>query len=262
LSADTYPNQHRGLESRVYIGAVPEAHEEIRLMRPTLLTLLLLASLPTFSQTSDSTRPEGTISGTVLDEHGQPFKGVSVCTYMTSAPSGSKEARGSCAVTSDEAGKFHVDHVAMGTFGVEAIKPDDGYIAFAGTSVSKVVTLTPSQSSATVVLKLGPKPGVLVLTVKDKLTGEPMMSFLESWAIVDSDSPNTSYSGGQTVEPGTERALVPPEKYLLLTISADGYKKWVYHDPSDPSRPAFLHLRPSEEKKLLVELEPQAPTAR
>jgi hypothetical protein len=50
--------------------------------------------------------------------------------------------------------------MAMGTFGVEAIKPEDGYIAFAGTSVKEMVTLTPSQLSATVALKLGPKPGV------------------------------------------------------------------------------------------------------
>jgi hypothetical protein len=150
----------------------------------------------------------------------------------------------------------------MGTFDVEAIKPEDGYIAFAGTSVTDVVTLTPSQTSATVVLKLGPKPGVLLLSVTDKTTGKPMMSFLESWAIIDPNSPNASYSGGQTIEQGTERALVPPGKDLLLTISADGYKKWVYHDPSDPSRPALLHLQPNEEKRLLVELEPQAPAAR
>jgi hypothetical protein len=62
----------------------------------------------------------------------------------------------------------------MGTFAVEAIKPEDGYIAFAGTSVKEMVTLTPSRLSATVALKLGPKPGVLLLpSVKDKLTGNP-----------------------------------------------------------------------------------------
>jgi hypothetical protein len=97
-------------------------------MRPILLTLLLLASLPTFPQTADSSQPEGTISGTVLDEHGDPFKGVTVCTYMIGAPSGSKEARGDCPVTTDQAGQFRIDHMAMGTFGVEAIKPEDGAV--------------------------------------------------------------------------------------------------------------------------------------
>lgn len=227
-------------------------------MRPMLLTVLLLASLPTFPQTADSAQPEGTISGTVLDEHGQPFKGVEVCTYMPSAPTGSKESRGDCSVTTDGAGQFRIDHVAMGTFGVEAIKPEDGYVAFAGTSVREMVTLTPSQSSATVLLKLGPKPGVLLPNVKDKVTGEPIPSFLVGWEI---STRNGSYSGGQTIGQGIKRTIVPPEKNLLLTISATGYKKWIYQDPSDPSRPAFIRLQPGEEKELLVELEPQAPAS-
>lgn len=229
-------------------------------MRLMLLMLLFLASLPTFPQTADSSQPEGTISGTVLDEHGQPFKGVTVCTYMIGAPSGSKEARGDCPVTTDEAGQFRINHVAMGTFGVEAIKPEDGYVAFAGTSVTKMITLTPSQSAASVALKLGPKPGVLVPSVKDKLTGEPIVSFQVSWEI--SDSPTVSHSGGQTITQGIRRAIVPPEKSFLRTISASGYRKWIYHDPSDPSRPALLRFQPGEEKELLVELEPQAPAAR
>ena len=232
-------------------------------MRPILLTLLFLASLPTFPQSADSSQPEGTITGTVLDEHGQPFKGVTVCTYMIGAPVGSKEARGDCPATTDEAGRFRIDHVAMGTFGVEAIKPEQGYIAFAGTSVKKMVTLTTSQSSATVALKLGPKPGVLLPSVKDKSTEKPLTDFEIGWMMFpDPDQPNTSSSGGQTISQGVRRAIVPPEKYLVLTIFARGYKKWFYHDPSDPSRPAFIRLQPGEEKELLVELEQQAPAAR
>ena len=231
-------------------------------MRPMwlALTLLLIASLPTFPQIANSSQPEGTISGTVLNEHGQPFKGVQVCTYMIGAPSGSREARGDCpAATTDDAGQFRIDHVAMGTFGVEAIKPDQGYIAFAGTSVREMVTLTPNHSSATVVLKLGPKAGVLIPNVKDRFTGEPVKDFQVNWTIVDSDEAS-SISGGETII-GIRRTIVPPEKYLVLTISARGYKKWIYHDPSDPSRPAFIRFQPGEEKELLVELEPQAPEA-
>ncbi len=185
-----------------------------------------------------------------------------MCTYMIGAPSGSKEARGDCPVTTDEAGQFRIDHMAMGTFGVEAIKPEDGYIAFAGTSVKKMVTLTPSQSASTVALKLGPKPGVVLPNVKDKLTVQPIISFQLSWEIVDANNPNRHSSGGQDITLGIKHAIVPPEKYLLLTISAPGYKKWIYHDPSDPSQPALIRFQPGEEKELFVELEPQAPAAR
>lgn len=240
-----------------------EAQEAGWLMRRIWLTLLLVASLPVFAQTASPSRPEGTISGTVLDEHGQPFKGVQVCTYMEGAPSGSRDARGDCPATTDGAGQFRINHVAMGTISVEAIKLDEGYVAFAGTSVKDEVTLTPNQPSATVVLKLGPKPGLLLPSVKDKVTRKPITVFQVSWAISDSDEPNrTHYSGGQTISQMNERALVPPEKNLVLTISANGYEKWVYHDPSDASRPAAIRLQPGEEKELVVELEPQAPADR
>lgn len=233
-------------------------------MRPfwMLVTLLLIASWQTFPQTADSSHPQGTISGTVLDEHGQPFKGVKVCTYMMDAPAGSKESRGDCPATTDEAGQFRIDHVAMGTLGVEAIKPEDGYVAFAGTSAKEFVTLTPNQQSATVRLTLGPKPGVLLPNVKDKFTGEPVKDFQVSWTLFDPDKPNSISSGGQFMRQGMRRALVPPEKYLVITISARGYRNWTYKDTSDPTRPPFLRLDPGEEMELLVELEPQAPEVR
>ncbi len=231
-------------------------------VRPMWLALLLLVSLPASAQTANSSQADGTITGTVLDANGQPFKGVQVCTYMRDAPSGSNESRGDCSATTDGAGQFRIDHVEMGVISVEAIKPEDGYVAFAGTSVTKEVTLTPNQLSATVVLNLGPKAGTLLPSVKDKFTGEPIKVFEVSWTIFDSDEANGSYSGGQQVNQGIRRAIVPPEKYLVLTISARGYKKWFYHDPSDPSRPVFLRLQSGEEKELHVELEPQAPAAR
>src|SRR5215471_1477542 len=87
--------------------------------------VLLIASLPTFPQTANSSQPEGTISGTVLDENGQPFKGVQVCTWMRDAPAGSRESRGECAAApTDDVGQFRIDHVAMGEIVVEAIKPE------------------------------------------------------------------------------------------------------------------------------------------
>ena len=231
-------------------------------MRPMWLTLLLLVSLPAFPQTANSSEANGTISGTVLDEHGQPFKNVQVCTYSRNAPSGSRESRGDCSARTDDAGQFRIDHVAMGEISVEAIKPEDGYVAFAGTSVVETVTLTADQPSATVFLRLGPKAAVLLAHVKDKFTGTAIPVFNISWEIFDSNESTGSYSGGQRIMPGDRRAIVPPEKYLVLIISAKGYKKWLYHDPADPSRPAFLRLQSGEEKELFVELEPQAPATR
>lgn len=221
-------------------------------------SLLLLAVLPTVPQTTDAKRPEGVISGTVLDEHEQPIKGVQVCTWMSGAPDGSAEARGSCSAITDEAGHFHIDSVAMGTIGVEAIKPEEGYVAFAGTSKREMVKLTPIQPSAVVVLKLGPRPAIVIPIVKDKFTGKPVTDFNVSWTLFNSDESDGTSSGGQRISHGIRRATIPPERYLVLTIFARGYRKWFYNDPSDPSRPAFIRLQSGEERELLVELEPQA----
>ena len=66
------------------------------------LTFSFLASLPAIAQTT-----QGTISGTVLHENGQPFKGVQVCTWMRDAPANTKASRGDCpAATTDQAGQF------------------------------------------------------------------------------------------------------------------------------------------------------------
>jgi len=173
------------------------------------LTLLCIASLSTFPQTANSSQPEGTITGTVHDEHGQPFKGVQVCTARRDAPAGPRESRGDCpAATTDEAGQFRIDHVAMGATDVEAIKPEDGYVAFAGTSVRDVVTLTPNQPSATVLLRLGPKAAVLLPSVKDKFTGEPVRDFQVNWAIFDSDEADSISSGQAFNRKWETRALL------------------------------------------------------
>jgi hypothetical protein len=145
----------------------------------------------------------------------------------------------------------------MGTIGVEAIKPEDGYIAFAGTSVRELVTLTPNQLSATVVLKLGPKAAFLHPTVKDKFTGKVIPKVSLSWVVFDLNGPGQS-SGGTQISRWSTRALLPSEKYFVLTVTAPGYKGWIYSDPSDPSRPAFLRLQAGEQKEVSVELEPQA----
>ena len=248
----------------MYYGGVLVTKMKFLLMRPVwlALTFLLLASLPSFPQNASS-QPEGTINGTVLDEHGQPFKGVQVCNYMPYAPTGSRESRGECAVTTDQAGQFRIDHLAMGVTSVEAIKIEDGYVAFAGTSVREEVTLTPNQRAATVVLKLGPEAGRLLPSVTDKLTGKPIVDYEVSWTIFNPQAPDgTVLSGGQSIRGGERVAIVPPEKYLAVIISARGYKNWHYQDPSDPSRPGFIRLQGDEEKELFVELEPQAPADR
>jgi Carboxypeptidase regulatory-like domain len=230
-------------------------------MRPLglVFTLLLFSALAGFPQASNSPGPEGVISGTVVDEQGQPVKGAQiVITQWRTSADGSTQGQGKDSGTTDEAGRFRVDHVPMGKISVEASKHEEGYAPhLTGTGGIETVTLTPDQPVAEVVLRVGPKAGMLLPTVKDKHTGNPINDFLVHWVVFDPDEPNRGSSGSAGVSRWTRSVTLPPEKDLIVTISKRGYKNWLYSDPSDLSRPAFLRLQSGEQRELAVELEPQ-----
>jgi hypothetical protein len=43
---------------------------------------------------------------------------------------------------------------------------------------------------------------------------------------------------------------------VTLKVTAEGYRPWLYADPSNPSRPLPLRLESGEERILNIELEP------
>jgi Carboxypeptidase regulatory-like domain len=197
------------------------------------LTLLLLSALVAFPQATDSSGAEGVITGIVLDEQGQPIKEAQiVITLWRISGDGSIQGQGKDGGTTDEAGRFRVDHVPMGKISVEASKHEEGYPPhFGGPGGIETVTLTPGQPVAEVVLKLGPKAGMLLPTVKDKRTGKPINDFLVHWVVIDPNEPNQMASGSAGVSRWTRSVTLPPEKDLIVTISKRGYKKWLYGDP-------------------------------
>jgi len=96
------------------------------------LGLLLIAPVALSQAT------EGTVTGTVLGEQGQPIPGARVC-IIDEAPN---ERRGNCFATTDKTGQFQVQHVPLGQHEVSASKPEDGYAESANHQAPQVVTLT------------------------------------------------------------------------------------------------------------------------
>lgn len=67
-------------------------------------------------------------------------------------------------------------------------------------------------------------------------------------------------SGGVWSASGTNtqfkfRLMIPADTAVKFGACAEGYKIWSYSDPSDPSRPVPLQLRPSAELKIDINLE-------
>ena len=120
----------------------------------------------------------------------------------------------------------------------------------------QTVILTAANLTAHVVLKVGPKPGVLVLTVSDHTTGKAVEGFM----VGTFGAEGLVAGGGRADFPQTTEAdwEVPVSRLfdVLLGVTAKGYKSWFYSNPADPSDPT-LHLGSGERKDVQVTMQPK-----
>jgi hypothetical protein len=219
-------------------------------MPSVLATLLLLATF-TAAQTAQSAneqQPGGTITGVVTNNDGDVIEGATLCTnYATANGSGT-----SCGGTeSGKDGRFEL-HVPLNTTGVFAQKNEGGYwpviedspLHSRGIHKLKLTTQAPT---ATVTLKIGPRPGELKFDVKDKATGEIVPTFSVRWIAFDN-------ARMMSIDIPTAHTLIPPDIDVIVEVHTGGYRRWFYIDPSS-SQP-ILRVSSGEEKHIDVELEP------
>ena len=224
-------------------------------MPSALATLLLLVAMTASAQTAQDSASlnglplDGTVTGTVTNDEGEPIQGASVCTEISYGRSSST----SCGPTeTDSRGQFSI-RVPLGEIGVYAENQNAGYWRVVEASPSRrkeihKVKLTRDAPTATVNLDLGPRPGLLKFNVKDKTTGKPIEAFTTRW--IGMDEPLMwSLHGPATQTP------IPAGIDVILTIHAKGYRRWFYLDPST-SQPT-IRLASGEVRELAVELEPE-----
>jgi len=204
---------------------------------------LLLAAFACYAQSGD-----GKITGTVLDEQGRPIEGAEVCVfdYLPNAISST------CRTSTDKTGQFQVQHVPLGKHGVGASKREEGYTGLTN-GAGENVNLTAESPLARVILKLGPKDGILAPTASDKITGKPICNFQVHWTIQEENSSQSATAG---LSRWTKRISVPVGKDVCPSFSAKGYQTLAPTDPSDPSKPLCLRFGSGEVKSLAVQLVP------
>jgi uncharacterized surface anchored protein len=210
-------------------------------MRGNWVAILFMASLTSIA----SAQRAGRITGTVLDEDGQLVDHADVCISITSGNSRSTN----CLVSTDKDGHFHLENVTFGTYGILAANEREGY-SISG-QIPQDVSVTATSPAPDVIVRLRPKQAVLVGTVRDKLTGEPVKGIMVQYQDIDGKASGSAplFSRGEF------RVTVPEGCDLVIIVSAKGYHGWVYADPSNPSRPV-LRLGPGEKKILDIQLEP------
>lgn len=156
---------------------------------------------------------------------------------------------------SDETGYYaiRISRSWFGKFAVAAKKEDEDYPdmsrQFYSDGKFQTVNLSASHPKATVIIRLGPKAGVLLGTVIDAVTKAPLRPCVE---FRRSAEPHNFLSGSGLVEP-TYKLLVPPDTDILVNIYLDGYKTWYFPGTFEKEK---QQLRPGEKKVAGIKLEP------
>jgi hypothetical protein len=216
-------------------------------MRGNWLAVALL-SLATFLpsvQTSAQSLEMGGVRGMVLNEEGQIATHATVCVGITHKNSTTIN----CHFLVGKDGQFQIEKLPPGTYSVFAINEGEGY-SIQNQSPGTKVRITAENPWATVEIRLQPKGGVLILSVRDKISGQPIKNVNVEYLGLEGEAAGNARGDGEF------RATVPTGFDLLIVVSAPGYKGWVYTDPSNPSHPV-LRLQPGEKRELEIELEPK-----
>ena len=190
----------------------------------------------------------GRITGTVMDEHGQVIQDATVC---LSVPVDGGSTSSVCQIFTDH-GQFQIPKVGFGTYGVFAIQEAEGY-SVNNQSPGQKVTVSSANPSPEVTVRLRPGGAVLSGTVRDKRNGKPVKGVFVQYLDVDGKASGSSPLNTD----GEFHVTLPLECDLVIIVSANGYKGWVYTDPLSPTRPV-LRLGAGERKQLDIQLEPSS----
>ncbi|HEX8802472.1 MAG TPA: carboxypeptidase-like regulatory domain-containing protein [Terriglobales bacterium] len=198
----------------------------------------------------------GIIAGKVLDEQGQPAVGAQVCVKNEHT-----EAMPDCFTKTDDSGQFRVENVSMGTVVLSPSKPAEGYCGPGSdgsnpTATPQTVILTAASPRANVVLKLGPKGGMVAPMVADLVTGQPIYTFFVEATVYDAEHPYGNPVQAGLISEGSTSLCVPANTDLSLLVKASFYKAVSYPSATQPHVPATIRLRPGETVSFRVGLSP------
>jgi len=196
----------------------------------------------------------GLIDGIVTYEDKKPVKGATVYAVPLGRPMGAIIPH----AETDETGYYaiHISRSWFGKFAVAAKKEDENYPDMSNQFYSdgnfQTATLSVNHAAETVRIRLGPKAGVLVGTVRDAITGATL------YPCIELRRPNGNFLSGSGLIKANFRVLIPPETEVRVKMWLDGYRPWYYPGTDEKSRSAPLHLRPDEQKTLEILLQPSA----
>lgn len=211
----------------------------------------LLAVSITVTASLTAAQTTGRISGTVISEDGTVVEHADACASLTSGNSTTIN----CRIPVDDEGHFQIENVKFGSYGIFAVNEEQGY-SIDNQSPGLKVTVTAENPSQNVIIRFRPRGGVLTGAVTDKVTGKAVEDAWINYIAID----NGGEGGNRRTVGGGFSLAAPTESNLLIYVSANGYKGWVYTDASNPAQPV-VRLASGERRVLHIELEPLPKTS-
>lgn len=235
------------------------SRSELRALPFVVIVLSLCAQLAGIVVLANADADNGLIEGTVRYENDDPANGATVyASPMDHAIAGIVPH-----AKTDENGHFIIPHLFLGKYAVGAEKLNEEYLdttkQFYSDGKFDTVTLTSGHPLASVNIRLGPKAGILTGTVSDAVTGAPLDPCVE---FRRAKNPGNFLSGTGLVN-AQYRVLVPSDTDILMKVWYGGHKPWYYPGTTDKAQSRPVNLKPGEETRLDIRLEPDlnAPTA-
>jgi carboxypeptidase family protein len=176
----------------------------------------------------------GRISGTVADDTGTPVRNATVYAHPMDRPLYGVIPH----AISDDTGAYIISKLEYGRYSVSAAKPEDDYpelylTFYVGLHAKlQIARLSPEHLSARINLRLGKKAGVLVGTVTDAITGEPLNANVEFRRVNEAKN----FLSGSGLTNAKFRILVPSDVPITMQVSLDGYENWKYTSASEEAR--------------------------
>lgn len=207
---------------------------------------LLLVSI--FSGTM-ACQTTGAITGVVVDELNNPVASAEVHIADRKPFFGHRLVEYH---ETDSDGSFNIQNVPFGTYDVLAGKEEVGYpdpkFSFYSNDEVPTVSLASSYPSVKVIVKIGPKGGILnKILVLDAISKKNVESAVITLSRVS--NPKFSITTSSTVA----KLLVPSDTKIRLVVTAPGYKPW----SNDQIGSNSLILHPGQSTDLTVLLTPE-----
>jgi hypothetical protein len=244
-------------------------------MRNALAALPALFAMLATAQVSVPAASDGRISGILVYPNGTPaVKGMVVLTRARL-----NENPTEVSAETDQDGRFEFGHLRLTSYWFHPSKEDEVYGDGEAVSVRggvrlknpTGVELTSAEPIAHVVLKLGPKWGMVTGLVEDRTTHRPVVArlrFAERVGPATNSEPSYLHGFFERDASGNFRVLIPPGMDLFLQVDADGYEPWFYPDGVGTSvvlenyllqQPLPLRQQSGEQKSLSIEMERREP---